>query len=99
MSTELGNFNAAQSPLAVLALNVEVTLALPMEIGSMPGVDHSTNTIRGLVKTCVFRLDGFLVEVDCGLEKNFEFILKEPVDVNSQITLELDASAIKLLRE
>lgn len=97
--TSAGDFTPSVPVKALPAIGSRATVMIKANGVSVSLSPGNINTISGIVRSCVFRENGFRTSIDCGLTQDLEFLLQLPYEPGSTLHLEIPPFAMVYLEK
>ncbi len=97
--TAAGDFTPPAPAKALPLLGSHATVMIKtngVSVSPAPGI---INTISGIVRTSVYRENGYRIHIDCGLSEDLEFLLQMPYETGSNLHLEIPPQSMVYLAQ
>jgi ABC-type Fe3+/spermidine/putrescine transport system ATPase subunit len=95
--TAAGDFAPPAPAKTQPTLGTRGTLMIKTHGVSVTPSPGKINSIKGIVRSCVFRETGYRIGIDCGLSQDLEFLLQMPFEPGSTLHLEIPPQAMVYL--
>jgi ABC-type Fe3+/spermidine/putrescine transport system ATPase subunit len=95
--TAAGDFTPPVTRNSRLQIGSTGTVLIKTNGITLSNSPRKTNTLSGIVRSNIFRENGYRMILDCGLADDLEFILQEPVEIGSRVNLDIPTSALVYL--
>jgi ABC-type Fe3+/spermidine/putrescine transport system ATPase subunit len=87
--TVAGDFTPPVPAKALPPIGIHATVMIKTHGVSVTPSPRNINTISGIVRSSVYRENGYRIHIDCGLSQDLEFLLQVPYEPGSTLHLEI----------
>jgi thiamine transport system ATP-binding protein/spermidine/putrescine transport system ATP-binding protein len=95
--TAAGDFTPPALANALPPIGSHATVMIKTHGVSVTPSEGNINTISGIVRSSVYREDGYRIHIDCGLTQDLEFLLHKPYEPGSTLHLEIPPPSLVYL--
>jgi ABC-type Fe3+/spermidine/putrescine transport system ATPase subunit len=95
--TAAGDFTPPAPAKGLLPIGSHTMVMIKTNGVSATSSPRDFNTISGIVRSSVYRENGYRIQIDCGLAEDLEFILQEPYEPGSTLHLDIPPLSIVYL--
>jgi ABC-type Fe3+/spermidine/putrescine transport system ATPase subunit len=95
--TAAGDFTPPAPAKSLPTIGSHTMVMIKINGVSVTSSPRDLNTISGIVRSSVYRENGYRIQIDCGLAEDLEFILQEPYEPGSTLHLDIPPLSIVYL--